>query len=306
MGPSPPSGFLPLCAAEASLETRREQRCSPPARCLTQACHAAASTAGEHRPTEWARGAASAPEGVSNVRCLSQSCHVAALRAASSPESHSDQPLALPTSAAASPGSGSASSLRAEFSSPPERVAKVAFITAIFGTYETILRPFEPQSVPTDFICFTDNASRPHNGWSVDTFPYHLRFNPPNQTYRNSVGRNSHPFNVAKFYKQSFHRVPRLRRYRVVVWIDGSIEIAHPATAAYVYELVVSRGVLVATWEHNLRHGRLMLEAIESSRSMKYASTSWLGQSQPFQDVSKLPDAVWQPNPRVHRDSLAS
>ena len=38
-------------------------------------------------------------------------------------------------------------------------MSKICFITAIYGNYELSCKPFIAQTVPTDFICFTDNAN---------------------------------------------------------------------------------------------------------------------------------------------------
>ena len=54
--------------------------------------------------------------------------------------------------------------------SPP---AKIAFITAIYGGYEKSVKQFVRQSVPADFICFTDDPSIRPNGWKIDSTPYH-------------------------------------------------------------------------------------------------------------------------------------
>ncbi len=54
--------------------------------------------------------------------------------------------------------------------------AKVAVITAIFGDYEASCKSFAYQTIPTDFICFSNNELIDGNGWEVDNFPYHESF----------------------------------------------------------------------------------------------------------------------------------
>ena len=51
--------------------------------------------------------------------------------------------------------------------------AKVVFITAIYGNYEKTVKRFMRQTIPTDFICFTDNPNIRSNGWIIDSTPYH-------------------------------------------------------------------------------------------------------------------------------------
>jgi hypothetical protein len=36
-------------------------------------------------------------------------------------------------------------------------MAKICFITAVFGNYELSCKKFVKQTIDTDFICFTDN-----------------------------------------------------------------------------------------------------------------------------------------------------
>jgi hypothetical protein len=38
-------------------------------------------------------------------------------------------------------------------------MSKICFITAIYGNYEASCKKFAKQSIPTDFICFTDNKN---------------------------------------------------------------------------------------------------------------------------------------------------
>ena len=67
------------------------------------------------------------------------------------------------------------------------------------------------------------------NGWIIDTTPYHIINNSPldvdDENYVNSLKNNKHTFNIAKYYKQAFINIPRLKKYDVIIWIDGTIEI---------------------------------------------------------------------------------
>ncbi len=118
--------------------------------------------------------------------------------------------------------------------------AKVAFITASIGSYELTLKAFTKQTIPADFIAFTDNLkislnSSLHNNWIIDTTPYHLLYPSPldHGHYINSISNNNHTFNIAKYYKQAFQNIPRLQRYDVIIWIDAHVQITHPQTAEY-------------------------------------------------------------------------
>lgn len=163
---------------------------------------------------------------------------------------------------------------------------KICFITAVYGNYEASCKRFEKQTVPTDFICFTDNQNMVGNGWIIDTTPYHLTHKSKldNSTFVNSMSNNKHTFNIAKYYKQSFSNVPRLKKYDVIVWLDGTIEITHNKTSEYVLSKIYKEKII--GWHHEFRNGMLQGEVV-GSNFCRYTSTFWNNQHQPYQDINK-------------------
>jgi hypothetical protein len=161
---------------------------------------------------------------------------------------------------------------------------KVAVITSIYGNYEATCKKFAAQTVPVDFICFTNIENIKSNGWTINTTPYHS-LNPcslDNGTQINSLSNNKHTFNIAKYYKQSWHNIPILKDYDVVIWVDGTIEITNPNT---VYDILQNIDEYkIVGWEHYQRSGNLESEVIASNFE-RYTSTFWFGQSQPYQDI---------------------
>lgn len=161
---------------------------------------------------------------------------------------------------------------------------KVAVITSIYGNYEATCKKFTKQTVPVDFICFTNIENIKSNGWAINTTPYHS-LNPcllDNGTQINSLSNNKHTFNIAKYYKQSWHNIPILKDYDVVIWVDGTIEITNPNT---VYDILQNIDEYkIVGWEHYQRSGNLKSEVIASNFE-RYTSTFWFGQSQPYQDI---------------------
>ena len=121
-------------------------------------------------------------------------------------------------------------------------MAKICFITAIFGSYEASCKKFKHQTIDTDFICFTDNKNIISNGWTINTTPYHLlnKSSLDNDTFVNSLCNNKHTFNVAKYYKQAFSNIPILKKYDIIVWLDGTIEITYDKTSEYILENIYS------------------------------------------------------------------
>jgi hypothetical protein len=167
--------------------------------------------------------------------------------------------------------------------SPP----KIAFITAIYGGYETSCKKFMKQSMPTDFICFTDNPNITNNGWIIDTTPYHILNASPidNGNYINSIKNNNHTFNVAKYYKQAFQNIPRLKNYDVIIWLDGTIEIICEHTSRWILNNYNKYKII--GWHHEYRFGNLESEVNASITCGRYCTTFWNNQSQPYQDVEQ-------------------
>ncbi len=163
-------------------------------------------------------------------------------------------------------------------------MAKICFITAIYGNYESTCKAFTKQTVETDFICFTDNKDIVSNGWIIDTTPYHFvkKSKLDNGIYINSLSKNKHTFNIAKYYKQSFREIPILKKYDVVVWLDGTIQIIYDKVSEYILNNIYK--VKIIGWHHEKRFGKLQSE-VNASHFFRYTSTIWNNQSQPYQDI---------------------
>jgi hypothetical protein len=163
---------------------------------------------------------------------------------------------------------------------------KICYITAIYGSYEASCKPHIKQTIPSDFICFTDNADIKNNGWEIDTTPYHLinKSTLDDDTYLNSMSNNKHTFNVAKYYKQQFQNIPRLKDYDVVVWLDGTIELINEKTSEIIKDKINKNKII--GWMHEQRSGILKKE-VDASDIERYTSTFWNNQEQPYQDIFK-------------------
>ncbi len=166
---------------------------------------------------------------------------------------------------------------------------RIAFFTAIYGKYEDSCKPFAKQTIPTDFICFTNLDRLAANEWIIDKTPYHETNPSPldHGRYINSIKNNIHTFNIAKYYKQNFTNIPRLKDYEVLVWLDGTIEITNPKVAEWILEKIKQHPII--GWEH-WRNGKLA-EEVKASDFHRYTSTFWFGQPQPYQDIYAQYDA---------------
>ena len=163
-------------------------------------------------------------------------------------------------------------------------MAKICFITAIYGSYEKSCKKFVKQTVDTDFICFTENSNIISNGWIIDTTPYHLnnKSEMDDNTFTNSLLNNKHTFNVAKYYKQAFQNIPRLKDYDIIVWLDGTIQIIYDKTSEYLINKMKTEKII--GWHHEYRNGILKSE-VNDSHFFRYTSTHWNNQFQPYQDI---------------------
>lgn len=169
-------------------------------------------------------------------------------------------------------------------------MSKICFITAIYGNYELTCKRFVKQTVDTDFICFTDNGDITANGWIIDTTPYHIINKSPldNDIQLNSLSKNTHTFNIAKYYKCAFQNVPRLKNYDVVVWLDGTIEIVYDKVSEYILNNIYNNKII--GWHHEWQYGELSKEVNTAKNFYRYSSTYWNNQHQPFQEVAKQYD----------------
>ncbi len=114
----------------------------------------------------------------------------------------------------------------------PYYETKICFITAIHEKKNASCKKYMKQTAPTDFICFTDNPHIASNGWILDTTPYH------NET------------DIKKYYKHSFHKIPRLQKYDIIVWVDRSVEITYNRTSEYLLQNISSYRII---WDEQSR-----------------------------------------------------
>jgi hypothetical protein len=162
---------------------------------------------------------------------------------------------------------------------------RICYITANYGNYEQTCKQIRSQTIPFDCICFTDNPNMPTNGWELDITPYHLTNRSPvdNDSSRiNSIDNNKNTFNIAKYYKQSFQNIPRLKEYDVVVWLDGTVEIINPNISEWLLTMCPTHKII--TWEHEWRRGSLW-EETKGADFPRYTSTNFHNQPQPYQDI---------------------
>lgn len=165
--------------------------------------------------------------------------------------------------------------------------AKLCYITAIYGDYEKSAKWYPEQTVKADFICFTDKKDIINNDWILDYTPYHLTHKSEldDDQYVNSLSNNMHDCNVAKYYKQQFYRIPRLKQYDIIVWLDGSVQIYNPRGTEIILKKMTTEKMIC--FEHHFMYGSLKNEVLESSKMERYNTTMLYGKPQPPQNILK-------------------
>lgn len=167
------------------------------------------------------------------------------------------------------------------------RDTKICFISANYGNYDSISFKNVTQTINTDFIYFTDNPKIENDNWIIDTTPYHHICKSPldNDTYYNSLVNNKHTFNIAKYFKQAFKNIPRLKKYEVIVWLDGSIEITSDKISEYILNKIYKEKCITCKWREGLSDP--LSREVTSSNIQRYTKGYWRGQNQPPQDIVK-------------------
>ena len=169
-------------------------------------------------------------------------------------------------------------------------MAKIAYVSAIINNYEHTAKIHITQSIPTDFVLFTDNPAIINSEHikiiDANKYKYGIdEFIDCNPNMKNNLRTNTHSFMRAKFFKCNLHRIPELREYDYIVWCDGSIKVHNPLFSEFILEITKKKPIVL--WTHHCRNGILKNEVEASIGGNKYTSTNWYGQDQPFQDVAQ-------------------
>ena len=179
---------------------------------------------------------------------------------------------------------------------PYSPIAKICFITAIYGNTQTSCKPFERQTLHSDFICFTDNANLTCNEWIIDSTPYHTLNKSvlDNDTHINSLCNNGHPYNISKYYKVAFQNIPILQKYDVICWIDETVEVTNERTSEYILKHIYERKMMC--WNDVKCNGSLGSLVLDLSLN----KNDTLNDGQPYQNVYNKYDMYLRMNVREH------
>ena len=167
----------------------------------------------------------------------------------------------------------------------------VAFYTAIFGGYEKTFK--EPVDCNAPMFGYSDNRTQAVSRrkgsapcWTRIIACHHRSLD-VTRGLHNSIDSNRSPFNVAKFYKLNPHRLPELRPFKYVIWLDGTVAVQAPLYSP-VFVDVLGNTSSVTLFEHcapshvvgrlnSCRHG-LLLNEMQVMRSIAHEGSVYDGQ----------------------------
>ena len=166
-----------------------------------------------------------------------------------------------------------------------------ALITAIYGSREKTLKPTIEQTYKTDFYAFVDRDDIQNRGaWIKDSTRYQYlpetRSPLDNGTLVNSVYLNKHPYNQYKYFKMQFHRLPQLKKYRYIFWLDSSFVLR----SKYSVELIIRRLQKLrapSIFFSSTYRKKVRTEGRAAMNDVRWKSTTLWGLPQPFQNVSR-------------------
>mmetsp|Transcript_2147 Transcript_2147/g.3897 ORF Transcript_2147/g.3897 Transcript_2147/m.3897 type:complete len:460 (+) Transcript_2147:284-1663(+) len=112
--------------------------------------------------------------------------------------------------------------------------SKIVVISAAVGQETTQYAHVISQSIPVDFILFTNSpsvikqvSSDRHNVWEIDSTPYHLDPAVVDEVFDITALNvtSANPNILHTFYKTHFYKIPRLMAYDFVIWLEPSIVV---------------------------------------------------------------------------------
>jgi hypothetical protein len=171
----------------------------------------------------------------------------------------------------------------------------IAVISALIGRSERTAKMHSRQTFDADYFVFTDNPGLRNMGrWVFDYTQYHLGIPSPidNVTFVNSLSQNRHPYMVYKYYKMQFHRIPRLRQYEMILWIDLDKTFEDPDCLERLMEIfrLYPKKNVIARSHPQVRHCKVAEEVQVSVGDARWSRRVLNGQRQPFQDVRRQYD----------------
>ena len=167
----------------------------------------------------------------------------------------------------------------------------VAVISAVYGNREATLKKTIKQTIPVDFHCFVENENISNNGaWIKDPTKYQFldETKSPLDDGKmvNSLSKNKHPYNQYKYYKTQFHRIPKLKQYQYIIWIDSSFRMKSNTVCERLVNLISNSSFQIMFYKHP-KTKTIAKEVKTMKKDARWKNTTLWGIEQPFQNLTK-------------------
>lgn len=105
---------------------------------------------------------------------------------------------------------------------------KIAFVTSIYGAYDSVIEHTNVSGHEVDWYCFTNQPIQ-SSRWRIVHTTYQLKDDVDGKNAIQSNLQNPRIFNMmsAKYYKINSHKIDILQPYDYVVWLDARISITN-------------------------------------------------------------------------------
>ena len=166
----------------------------------------------------------------------------------------------------------------------------VAIITSVYGNREKSLKNIIPQNYPTDYYAFVADSNITNNGnWIIDSKKYQFDSSTKslvdNNNMKNSVLKNQHPYNQYKYYKMQFYRIPKLRKYKYIIWLDSSFEIISNKLVSILIDTINKKNSPILFIRHPKRK-TMYQEWKACKKDPRWNNKTLWGIKQPFQNIT--------------------
>ena len=107
--------------------------------------------------------------------------------------------------------------------------AKTCVITVVSGNYKAHIRSIDHLNI--DGFIFTNSVSNikiDGSSWNIVNTNYYT---------------HSDPYMIPKYYKTQWHKIPELKKYDVIVWMDSTIEIKTLPPIHYNYDIIIHKAL---------------------------------------------------------------
>lgn len=159
---------------------------------------------------------------------------------------------------------------------------KVAIITSLYGSYDTIVEQNHISGHEVDWYCFANKEIK-SNRWKIITTPYHLSDNTKGKNSIHNNINNPTIYNMmsAKYYKTQSHYIDILQSYDYIAWIDARV-LVKDQFIPFIFSMIKKNKKLI-NYKHSKRNN-IMKEVSASLDQKRYVEQKIINQYQIYKD----------------------